>query len=165
MGNNATNKALVAVIIFILTLWVIWVMYATTVTGLKYRETTMKASAIDDINNTIISYIQKNGGYIEDPVKRADFENALLELHRLDSSKKAGCGYCVNIEVTPRKNTEAVLMGGDRGIQRDTIYDIKTSYRIYTMVFDGFFVHKGWIDAIPREAQSYVHQYINDGSY
>lgn len=155
----AMDKFIFLFAMFFLGCWIILIISGTAVSGMTYRQTTMKASAIDDINNTIVSYIQKNGGYIKDPVKRDNFEKALINLHELDSADDTNCKYCVDIDVRVDPTT---TNNGEIG--RGTKYNITTNYRYKKAIFDGVNMKYSYDQAIPRELVAKVHQYKNTGS-
>lgn len=151
-------------IFFVLFLLSIWVITGSTITGLSHRQVSHMASAVDDINNTIASYIQKNGGYFTDPTRREEFERALLDAHGLEGFSNNCKEHCVDIQVVPEDETLVTTTTGGRQYQRGTIFNITTSYRVYTSYFHLLGFNEGWMDAKPRTAIAKVHQYINDGN-
>lgn len=154
----AMDKFIYLFTLFFLAAWIVLIISGTAASGIVYRETSMKASAVDDINNTIVSYIQKNGGYIKDPVKRKNFERALINLHDLDSIDDNNCKNCVDINVEVDQNTTS---GGEVG--RGTKYNITTRYRYKMATFNGIAMKYYYRQAIPRELTATVHQYKNTG--
>lgn len=164
--NQTMSRMAFMIIVAFLSGLIIWIINGTTVAGMQFRKTTMTAAAIDDINNTIASYIQKNGGYFNETDEgknaREEFENNLIALHHFDRgssdrSNPGDCKQCVNIDVkkTGMQNNK---------VQRSTEYTIKIQYRYFQSVFKptGFDYH--WQEAHPRVSKAYVHRYINDGN-
>lgn len=166
--NQTISRMTFMIVVAFLAGLVLWIINGTTVAGMQFRKTTMTAAAIDDINNTIASYIQKNGGYFnttpEGVNARQEFENNLIALHHFDRGgtdrKNPGdCKQCINIQVETKPDSTP-----NNKVQRSTEYTITIRYRYFQSVFTltGFQYH--WQEAAPRVSKAYVHRYINDGN-
>lgn len=178
MFNNFLNRAVILYIYLLFIIVFMWMFLGNTVFALSTREAVSMQGSVLDINNTIVSYIQKNGEYIKDPDQRQIFENALInEVHGYrrcpeditlytnqmfnskSLSEKNNFNSCISILVT---QVDDPVFGTN--VQRGTKFKVRSrfvlksnsffpKYRVYHKISDVF------------ESTAFVHRYKNTGDY